>query len=190
VPISINSAHATSSERIGGVGGITPYTKTCLPGKQITGVNIVNSAVIDTIKFRCTSISSSGKWQGEHFWGSYTHSDAPQQSTQSKTALCPADMFVRGVSGSIASSAGNNTVLQGISISCHNSDSSGHATGSPVTKTVQASSGPWSNWKYCPNNSLALGASGKSGWYLDNLKLNCGTLASVSNNQSSGSQSA
>ena len=186
-------SHAAYSGYVGGNGGSNSVNSLCPSGKRMTGFRVKYGSVIDRIRIRCTTINlNNGNWvPRSHGWKSYSRSTAPVPATRTGSALCSTNKWVYSLSATK-----KNNVIERLAIQCLPRDAQGNLAGTGQVRTAGArATQSWSVYKQCPNNGIANGISGKSGWNLDKLRLRCvnkqdnvSTTSAGSAGQSSGSR--
>ncbi len=185
IPLGISTAFADlhvstgSSSNVGGNGGKIYNPTSCPIDYRVSGIKINHGDVIDKVKFRCTPISSLGKWNGNHFWTSFSKSSAPIPVSKYKTKLCPSNKFIGAIRGWT-----KNNVLNRVEFKCYKSDGHGQriSSGNNRLSLKASSGGKASGWAYCPGGGFAQKVINYSGWHVDRMKLRClkGTVVSIS----------
>lgn len=174
------TAFAFDTGALGGSAGTADWSLGCGTGKRVTGIRVKYGGVIDKLKLRCTAISSTGTWSNtNHEWTSYTASDSPTPATNTADALCASNQFVAGFNVYRKQVTTGQTVVAKVAIFCRGANSQSVATGNAQEHSAggSATGGSWNqNHLNCTTSStttMAFGAKGRRGWYVDNMRLRC-----------------
>ncbi len=168
--ITSAASHAGSSYRLGGDGGVTPVHLACGPYQLIVGATIRHTDVIQSIRFTCRAMKYDGSWGDTSKRTAFSSSSAPSKARSRISRQCPKDSYVSGISGT---TQGYKGLFKSLTLHCRTASESGFSRERAGEVTLQASHGGNQVTGMCPGNELAFRVTGKSGWSLDSLKLDC-----------------
>jgi hypothetical protein len=162
------SALGSESGSLGGNGGKKTVTLKCGSNQRIVGYQAKFGNVLDRVRFLCRAIDENGDW-GSTFGYTAWSGNSGGNTIINKT--CPGGRFAASVNATLGSYFGI-TVLNGLALSCVNSDNTFQRVGSS-NSISHTKGGSWKSWKGCPNKGLATGAKLRVGNVVDSIRLVC-----------------
>lgn len=169
--LASGTARAESTALIGGAGGYW-YSRQCPPGEFITGLGGMVGSYVDAVVLQCASVAG-GRWTGAEAVpkvGDFRR--VPTVSPVSvRPGFCNNDRLINSIT---VEKNSTGAFVSSIQAGCGRIDGAPGRTAGPRLR----GNGPrmWGGQLDCPAGQFARGISGKSGEFVDSIRLDCAPL--------------